>query len=153
MGSSCSLTRIILVSSSSACTLVIGSASRGFWERRQQCQRSSDAHSSPEARAPYLVFAEVSIQSCIADGGRRPRGPVCPAHLPGELLQDLCARERGLFPRHRAGRPSGRPRGDTQVPPAPLTLSSKVKHTCDGYSLSAITTPASPSPRTWTWHR
>lgn len=40
-----------------------------------------------------------------------------------------------------------------QLPACALTLSSKVKQTRCGYSLSAITTPASPSFRTYTWHR
>lgn len=44
----------------------------------------------------------------------------------------------------------------TPVCPSPNckpTFSSKVKATRDGYSLSAMTTPARPSFRTQTWHR
>lgn len=37
----------------------------------------------------YLVLGKVAVQSHVADGGRRTRGPVYTADLLGELFQNL----------------------------------------------------------------
>lgn len=49
--------------------------------------------------------------------------------------------------------PRRKPSPPELLPAGTLTLSSKVKQTRCGYSVSATTTPASPSFRTYTWQR
>lgn len=61
--------------------------------------------------------------------------------------------EREQMWRHSPEQPHCSLSPSVLLPGRMLTLSSKVKQTRCGYSLSAITTPASPSFRTYTWQR
>jgi len=94
------------------------------------------------------VFARPA-QAPAAERGRRPGRQRLGSS--GSRSAQLCrrsSRAAGSFPcRERETRRSN-PWPPAPLPPGALTLSSKVKPTRCGYSLSAITTPASPSLRT-----